>query len=91
MPTSAKITLNGFTHHFTINDGQTVLETLIEENVKPPFSCKNGICGTCKARLTSGEVSMAKHPALDDTDVARGMILCCQSVPKSSEIVIVYE
>ncbi len=91
MPTSARITLNGLTHNVTVGDGKNLLETLIEENIDPPFSCKNGICGSCKARLKSGQVNMEKHPALDDADVASGMILCCQSVAASPELEIVYE
>ena len=56
-----------------------------------PFACKGGVCGTCRAHLSSGEVDMRRNYALDDDEVARGFVLTCQSYPVSDEVVVDYD
>ena len=56
-----------------------------------PFSCKGGMCASCKARLIEGEVEMEKNYALVDTDLDQGMILTCQSHPLTDHVVLDYD
>ena len=56
-----------------------------------PFACKGGVCGTCRARVTSGEVDMRRNYALDDDEVARGFVLTCQSHPVSGEVTVDFD
>ena len=46
-----------------------------------PIACKAGVCSTCRAMLTEGEVDMDANYALEDYEIARGYILTCQSYP----------
>ena len=56
-----------------------------------PFACKGGVCCTCKAKLTEGEVSMDVHWGLEDEEVEKGYILTCQSHPKTERVVVDYD
>lgn len=87
----AKITLEGKTHQLAIGDNQTVLAAAQQAGLEPPYSCQSGVCGSCKATLKSGEVHMRAHMALDDEEIAKGSILCCQAVALSPQLQIVYD
>lgn len=56
-----------------------------------PFACKGGVCGTCRARLVSGEGDMRRNYALDDDEVERGFVLTCQTFPVSDEVTVDYD
>ena len=67
-------------------DGENILDAALEAGVDLPFACKGGACGTCKARVTSGEVEMDVRHALEDSDIAAGYVLSCQAHPVSDEV-----
>mgnify|MGYP005812109847 CR=1 FL=1 len=56
-----------------------------------PFSCKGGMCCTCRARLLEGQVKMRKNFALEPADVAAGFVLTCQSYPLTARVVLSYD
>ena len=56
-----------------------------------PFACKGGVCGTCRARVVDGEVTMRRNFALEDDEVAAGFVLTCQSLPVSAAVTIDYD
>jgi ring-1,2-phenylacetyl-CoA epoxidase subunit PaaE len=56
-----------------------------------PFSCKGGMCATCKGRVEDGEVQMAKNYALIDAEVEAGYVLTCQAHPISDRVVVRYD
>ncbi len=56
-----------------------------------PFSCTNGVCGTCRARLVSGEVRMDRNYALEPEEVAAGIVLACQSHPVTDAVSLDYD
>jgi len=70
---------------------QTVLEAGLEKGLELPYACKAGVCSTCRAMLTEGEVDMDVNFALEDYEVDRGYILTCQSYPVSDKIVVDYD
>ena len=63
------------------------------QRVRPdlPFACKGGVCGTCRARLTAGQVRMRRNFALDAAELAAGYVLTCQSLPVSDELTVDYD
>lgn len=65
-----------------IHAGQTVLELSEELAIRIEFSCRVGICGICKVKMTSGEVEMAVDDGLSPDEKAKGIILACQARPK---------
>jgi ring-1,2-phenylacetyl-CoA epoxidase subunit PaaE len=56
-----------------------------------PFACKGGVCGTCRAKVRAGEVTMRRNFALDPAEVAAGYVLTCQSLPASAAITVDYD
>ena len=70
---------------------KNILDAAIESGADLPFSCKGGVCSTCKAKLLEGEVEMDVNYALEPDELANGYILTCQAHPKSEKIVIDYD
>ena len=70
---------------------ETILEAGLRNGVDLPYSCKGGVCSTCRCRLLEGEVDMDVNFALEDYEVARGFILSCQSYPATDKVVIDFD
>jgi ring-1,2-phenylacetyl-CoA epoxidase subunit PaaE len=56
-----------------------------------PFACKGGVCGTCRARVTDGEVEMRRNYALEPKEVAAGYVLTCQTLPLSDAVTVDFD
>ncbi len=87
----AKVTLDGVTRTLTVEPGQTVLEAGLAAAMEVPFSCRAGVCSTCRCRVLEGEVEMAANYALEDDEVAKGYVLSCQSHVISERVVVSYD
>lgn len=72
-------------------DGENILDAAIGHGLALPFSCKGGVCATCKAKLLEGEVEMDLNHALGEQEVAAGYILTCQAHPLSSSVVVDFD
>ncbi|MEO7056083.1 MAG: 1,2-phenylacetyl-CoA epoxidase subunit PaaE [Caldimonas sp.] len=68
-----------------------VLEAAAAAGLEVPFSCKSGVCCTCRARLLEGEVRMERNFALEKHEVAAGFILTCQARPLTERVVISFD
>ncbi|WP_321446955.1 1,2-phenylacetyl-CoA epoxidase subunit PaaE [uncultured Cohaesibacter sp.] len=89
---AVSVTLDGATRSFTMpKDGNSILEAAITNNMDAPFSCKAGVCSTCRARVLEGEVEMAVNHALEDYEVKAGYVLSCQCAPVSDKVVLSYD
>jgi 3-ketosteroid 9alpha-monooxygenase subunit B len=86
-----RVTLDGDTRSLDWPAGVRMLDLLIDADLDPPFSCREGICGACACQLTGGKVEMANNEVLDETDLADGYVLACQSVALSPEVSVTYE
>ena len=56
-----------------------------------PFACKGGVCGTCRASVTDGEVTMRRNYALEHDEVAAGYVLTCQALPTTDAVTVDYD
>ena len=91
-PTSeVTVILDGRSTTVTIAEGGTVLEGAQRSRPDLPFACKGGVCGTCRARLVDGEVTMRRNFALEPAELAAGFVLTCQSVPVTEKVVVDYD
>ena len=68
---------------FTGNNQQDLLTQAENQGFSLPWSCRAGICGSCKQQLITGEVDQPEAPALSATDRTAGMVLTCCCVPLS--------
>jgi ferredoxin-NADP reductase len=85
---AVKIKLEGKEYQINCQQGQPILDALLEAGIEAPYSCREGICSTCKATLVSGRVKMQHHDALTDIDTMAGVILTCQACPMTKETVV---
>ncbi len=72
-------------------DGQNILDAALAAGADLPFSCKGGVCCTCRAKVMEGEASMDLNYALEDDEVEAGYILTCQSHPTSRKLVVDFD
>ncbi|MED7951892.1 phenylacetate-CoA oxygenase/reductase subunit PaaK [Streptomyces sp. BE20] len=56
-----------------------------------PFACKGGVCGTCRALVTEGEVKMRRNFALEEKELAAGYVLTCQARPVTDRVTVDYD
>jgi ring-1,2-phenylacetyl-CoA epoxidase subunit PaaE len=90
----ARVTLvvDGVRREIDFHRGQhSILEAGRAAGIDLPFSCKGGMCSTCRARLLEGEVRMAKNYALEPHEVAAGFVLTCQSYPLTERVVVSFD
>ena len=90
----ARVTLlvDGVRREIDFHRGQhSILDAGRAAGIDLPFSCKGGMCSTCRARLLEGEVKMAKNYALEPHEVAAGFVLTCQSYPLTGRVVISFD
>ncbi len=90
--TAATVTLDGATRSFEMpREGQTILDAAIDASLDAPYSCKAGVCSTCRCKVLEGEAEMAVNHALEDYEVRAGYVLSCQAYPLSDRIVVSYD
>ncbi|MFE3323931.1 2Fe-2S iron-sulfur cluster-binding protein [Streptomyces sp. NPDC059176] len=79
-------TLDGRSGTWPVQDGESLLETVLRARADAPYACKGGVCGTCRAFVVSGEVRMDRNFALETDETEAGYVLACQSHPVTSDV-----
>jgi ring-1,2-phenylacetyl-CoA epoxidase subunit PaaE len=86
------IVLDGLTRSITIEKNRdSLLDSALAQGVELPYSCKGGVCSTCRCKVVEGEVDMDANFALEDYEVARGFVLSCQSFPVTDRVLIDFD
>ncbi|WP_406178362.1 2Fe-2S iron-sulfur cluster-binding protein [Streptomyces canus] len=78
--------LDGRGGSWPVQDGESLLETVLRNRSDAPYACKGGVCGTCRAFLVSGEVRMDRNFALEPEETQAGYVLACQSHPVTEKV-----
>ncbi|MEM1282948.1 MAG: FAD-dependent monooxygenase, partial [Chlamydiota bacterium] len=91
VPRKVVIEQNGEATELILEEGETILDACLRNGINVPFSCQEGICGTCKACLIDGRVVMDKHEALSEDDIASNKILTCRAVPQTEICKVTYK
>jgi ring-1,2-phenylacetyl-CoA epoxidase subunit PaaE len=87
-----EIILDGMSAEFPLNTNkETILEAALNFGLDAPYSCKGGVCSTCRAKVIEGSARMRNNLTLTDKEVEEGYILTCQSHPSSEKIVLSYD
>ena len=85
------VLLDGRSSTATVAPGTPILDGA--QRVRPdlPFACKGGVCGTCRALLVKGQVTMRRNYALEREELEAGYVLTCQALPASDQITVDYD
>lgn len=87
----ATVILDGRATTMTLPRDTPVLDAAQRSRPDLPFACKGGVCGTCRARLTEGQVHLRRNFALEQSELDQGFVLTCQSLPVSDELTVDYD
>ena len=86
------IVIDGVRREIDFQPGQhSILDAGRAAGLDLPYSCKGGMCSTCRGKLLEGQVKMAKNYALEPHEVAAGFVLTCQAYPLSERVLISYD
>jgi len=88
---TVKVDGRSFDFDLSLNSDITILDAALKQGADLPFACKGGMCCTCKAKLTEGEVEMDVHWGLEHEEIEQGYILTCQSHPKTEKVVVDFD
>jgi ring-1,2-phenylacetyl-CoA epoxidase subunit PaaE len=85
------IVMDGRRRSFSMQIDETVLDAAARAGIELPFSCRAGVCSTCRTKVVHGEVEMAQNYALEDWELEQGYVLACQSRVKSATLELDYD
>lgn len=86
------VTLNGRRVHVAFDpEKRSILDNVRAAGLPAPFACKGGVCATCRAKVTAGEVTMKLNYGLSEAELAEGYVLTCQAAPVSDDVALTYD
>jgi ring-1,2-phenylacetyl-CoA epoxidase subunit PaaE len=85
------VRLDGRESLVDVSPGERILDAALRIRPELPFACKGGVCSTCRAKVTDGEVRMDRNYALEPSELAAGYVLTCQSHPVTAELTVDYD
>ena len=88
---SLTVVLDGKEHELAIGPDEHVLDAALNAGLDLPFSCKAGVCCTCRAKVLDGTVVMDKNFTLEAPEVAQGFVLSCQARATSKRLLVSFD
>lgn len=85
------VIVDGARHRVPIRPDEAVLDAAIRAGLRVPFSCKAGMCCTCRGRIVEGAAAMRVNYSLEPWEIERGFTLTCQAVPAGGRLVVDYD
>jgi ring-1,2-phenylacetyl-CoA epoxidase subunit PaaE len=89
--TRLEIVLDGKTHSLAMGAQDKVLDVALQAGLDLPYSCRGGVCCTCRARVLEGRVEMERNYTLEQWEVDQGFVLTCQSRPLTQKLTVSYD
>ena len=90
--TEVTVIMDGSHASFTMDrDKESILDAGLRAGLDMRYSCKGGVCSTCRCKVREGQVDMDVNYALEDYEVARGFVLSCQSFPVTDTVVLDFD
>ncbi len=90
--TEVTVIMDGNHTTFTMDkDKESILDAGLRAGIDMRYSCKGGVCSTCRCKILDGKVDMDVNYALEDYEIARGFALSCQSFPVSDKVVVDFD
>jgi ring-1,2-phenylacetyl-CoA epoxidase subunit PaaE len=88
---SVEIVLDGSSRSFTMREDETLLDAASRAGLDVPYSCANGMCATCRCKLSEGSGNMIQNFSLDPWELEEGFVLACQLKPTSERVVLDFD
>ncbi len=85
------VVLDGKSHDMRIQPDEHILDVALNAGLDLPYSCKGGVCCTCRAKVTEGSVAMDKNFTLESWEMDKGFVLSCQARATSAKVVISFD
>jgi len=85
------VVLDGKAHELHMNADEHVLDVAMASGLDLPFSCKGGVCATCRCKVIEGSVTMDKNFGLEAWETDKGFVLSCQSRPTSERVTVSFD
>ena len=85
------VVLDGKSHALHMNPDEHVLDVAMAAGLDLPFSCKGGVCATCRCKVITGSVAMDKNFGLEAWETDKGFVLSCQSRPTSESVTVSFD
>ncbi len=85
------LVLDGKQHQLRMSADQKILDVGLAAGLDLPYSCRGGVCCTCRAKVMQGSVVMEKNFTLEDWETRQGFVLSCQSRPTSDSVTLSYD
>ena len=92
--TLSKVTIRIDGHESDFQIGyrdQSVLDVAMQAGLDLPYSCKGGVCSTCRALVVEGKVHMDIQYGLEPDEIDAGYVLTCQAHPRSERLILDYD
>jgi len=86
------IIMDGHKKEFEMRrDDDNIVDAAADHGIDLPYSCKGGVCATCRCHVREGKVTMATNYGLEPWEVDAGFVLACQSRPLSDAVLLDYD
>jgi ring-1,2-phenylacetyl-CoA epoxidase subunit PaaE len=86
-----EILIDGTRRFLHMNTEDDFLDKASQAGINIPFSCKNGMCATCRCRVKEGKVRMKKNYSLEQWEIEQGFTLSCQLEPLDDNILLDFD
>lgn len=90
-PIQLRIVLDGKPYDLRMGANEHVLDVALNHGLDLPYSCKGGVCCTCRAKVMQGTAEMSKNFTLEPWEMQQGFVLSCQARPTSDSLVVSYD
>ena len=88
---SLTVIVDGHEHEMRISKDEKLLDAAMNAGLDVPFSCKAGVCCTCRAKILEGSATMHKNYTLEKDEVEKGYVLSCQATATSQKVVLTFD
>ena len=88
---SLTVVLDGKKHQMQMSSTDKILDVALAAGLDLPYSCKGGVCCTCRAKVMQGSVVMEKNFTLEKWEAEQGFVLSCQAKPTSKDVVLSFD
>ena len=86
-----EVVIDGARRSFRMDEDQSMIEAAAHAGFEIPYSCANGMCATCRCKVTRGSVEMVQNFSLEEWETDQGFVLACQSKPTSDKVTLDFD